>query len=61
MRKFIAITATVIIHAGLVFVFARSAEEAMPLPKGEVTITELGSDFVPALAQTQHEASRVAL
>lgn len=48
MRNVIAIAATLAINLALVFAFQRSAEEA--LPRGEVTVTELGFDSVPALA-----------
>lgn len=60
MRKLIALAAAVAIHVVLIFAFERSAEEA--LPKGEVIITELGAESVPALAQAQRDThSRAVL
>jgi hypothetical protein len=61
MRKLIAITAAAAINLALILVFARSADEAMPTPNGEVTITELSSGSVASLAHAQSDAGSGAV
>lgn len=60
MRNFIAIAAAVAINLALVFAFQRSADEALPLPEGEVTITELALEPLPALAHAIEGEARPA-
>jgi hypothetical protein len=50
MRNFIAVAASLLINLGLVVAFQHSAENASPVPSGEVTVTDLNGDAVPTLA-----------
>ena len=53
MKTVIALSASVLINASLVIAFERSATQAMPLPNGEVIVTELGPDVAAVtLART---------
>jgi hypothetical protein len=62
MRNFIAIAASLAINLAVVLAFQHSANEAVPLPKGEVTVTELGLEPVAAVAQVPGtDARRVPL
>ena len=51
MKKVIAVTASLLVNVGLIVAFERSANEAMPLPQGEVIVTDLSLQGVPSLAQ----------
>jgi hypothetical protein len=51
MKKVIAVAASLLVNLSLIATFERSANEAMPLPKGEVTVTDLSIEPVSALAQ----------
>jgi hypothetical protein len=51
MKKFVAVAASLLVNIGLVVAFERSANEAVPLPKGEVIVTDLSIEAVPSLAQ----------
>jgi hypothetical protein len=51
MKKFVAIAASLLVNVGLVVALERSANEAMPLPNGEVIVTDLSIEAVPSLAQ----------
>ena len=62
MRKIIAIAGALAINLALVVAFQRSADQAVPVPNGEVTVTELAFEPVPTLAQTVAiDQRRVAL
>ena len=62
MRNFIALAAAVAINLALFAAFQRSAEEAVPVPNGEVTVTEFDLESVPTLAQvTTHQSAHAAL
>ena len=51
MKRFIAIAASLLINLGVVIAFEYSAQQARPLPNGEVIVTEL-SVGAASLAQT---------
>lgn len=51
MKKFVAVAASLLVNIGLVVAFERSANEAVPVPNGEVIVTDLSIEAVPALAQ----------
>jgi hypothetical protein len=51
MKKFVAVAASLPVNVGLIVAFERSANEAMPLPEGEVIVTDLSLEGVPSLAQ----------
>ena len=51
MKKFVAVAASLLVNIGLVLAFERSANEAVPLPNGEVIVTDLSIEVVPSLAQ----------
>jgi hypothetical protein len=51
MKRFVAVAASLLVNIGLVVAFERSANEAVPVPNGEVIVTELSIEAVPALAQ----------
>jgi hypothetical protein len=51
MKTFVAVAASLLVNIGLVVAFERSANEAVPVPNGEVIVTELSIEAVPALAQ----------
>jgi hypothetical protein len=51
MKRFVAVAASLLVNLGLVVAFERSANEAVPLPNGEVTVTDLSIEGVPSLAQ----------
>jgi hypothetical protein len=50
MKKFVAIAASLLVNVGLVVALERSANEAMPLPNGEVIVTDLSIEAIPSLA-----------
>lgn len=50
MRNLLAIAAAVAINVALFAALERSADEALPVPNGEVIVTELDLDSVPTLA-----------
>jgi hypothetical protein len=51
MKRFVAVAASLFVNIGLVVAFERSANEAVPVPNGEVIVTELSIEAVPSLAQ----------
>jgi hypothetical protein len=51
MKKVIAIAASLLVNLSLVAAFERSANEAVPLPSGEVIVTDLSLEAVPSLVQ----------
>lgn len=60
--NFIAFAAALAINFALIAAFQNSADEALPVPKGEVTVTEIGFDSVPTLARVvDTDAERAAL
>ncbi len=61
MRNFIAAAAAVAINLASFAVFQRSAEEALPVPNGEVTVTEFDVQSVPTLAQVARPSNRADL
>ena len=62
MKNIIAVAGALAINVGLVLAFQNSAEDALPVPRGEVTVTELSVDGLPTLAQVNvPEESVVAL
>lgn len=50
MKKIIAVAGALAINLALVVAFQRSADQALPVPNGEVTVTEVEMDAVPTLA-----------
>ena len=50
MRNIIAVAASLLVNLGLVVAFQQSAEDARPVPNGEVTVIDMNSEAVPALA-----------
>jgi hypothetical protein len=62
MKKFVAIAASLGINLGVLVALENSAENALPVPSGEVTVVELDSQPVPTLAQAPAiESSGIAL
>ena len=62
MRNIIALAGALAINIALVLAFQNSADEALPTPNGEVTVTELTLDGLPTLAQAAvADESAVAL
>jgi hypothetical protein len=64
MKNLIAIAASLAINLAVAVAFQHSANEAVPVPKGEVTVTELGLEPVATVAQApvpSAHADRVAL
>ena len=51
MKKVIAIAASLLVNLSLVAAFERSADEALPLPGGEVTVTDLSIEPATSLVQ----------
>ena len=51
MKKIVAVAASLLVNLSLVAAFERSANEAVPLPNGEVTVTDLSIEGVPSLVQ----------
>ena len=51
MKNFIAIAASLLINLSLIAAFERSATEGVPLPAGQVIVTDLNLEVVPSLAQ----------
>ena len=45
MKNAIAIAASLLVNLTLIIAFEHSADEAAPVPKGEVTITDLNADL----------------
>lgn len=60
MRKIIAVAGALAINLALVVAFQRSADQALPVPNGEVTVTELELESVPTLAQAVTTKQRPA-
>jgi hypothetical protein len=52
MKNVIAIAASLLVNLSLIAAFERSANEAVPLPNGEVIVTDLNLEAVSSLAQT---------
>jgi hypothetical protein len=50
MKRVVAVAASLLVNLGLVVAFQQSAEDAVPVPNGEVTVTDLNGEPVPALA-----------
>lgn len=61
MRNLIAVAAAVAINLAMFAAFQRSADEALPVPNGEVTVTELGLESVPTIAQVVTDSNHAAL
>ena len=61
MRNIIAVAAALAINIALILAFQNSAEEAMPVPNGEVTVTDLETNSVVTLAQTNVHNQSVPL
>jgi hypothetical protein len=51
MQKVIAIAASLLVNLSLVAAFERSADEALPLPSGQVIVTDLSIESAPSLVQ----------
>jgi hypothetical protein len=51
MKSLIALAASLLVNLSLLVAFERSADEARPVPNGEVFITDLSVEAVPSLAQ----------
>lgn len=61
MKKVIAVAASLGINVAMFFAFQNSAEEALPVPSGEVTVVDLNTQSAPTLAQaTRIDATRFA-
>jgi hypothetical protein len=58
MRNFIAIAAALAINLAMVIAFQHSANEALPVPNGEVTVTELDLEPASTLAQAVEVTQR---
>jgi hypothetical protein len=63
MRNLTAIAAALAINVALALAFQHSANEALPLPEGEVTVTPLSIESVTTLAHAAGgaESSRAAM
>lgn len=61
MRNIIAVAAALAINIALILAFQNSAEEAMPVPNGEVTVTDLETNSVVTLAQANVDNQSVPL
>jgi hypothetical protein len=57
MKSVIALAASLLVNSSLLIAFERSADEARPLPSGEVFITDLSVEAVPSLAQVSAVSS----
>ena len=51
MKNFIAIAASLLVNLTLIVAFEHSADEAAPVPNGEVTVTDLNAEALPSLAR----------
>lgn len=51
MKNIIAVAASLVVNLSAIAVFAHSANDAVPVPNGEVIVTEVSIDAVPSLAQ----------
>lgn len=62
MRNLLAVAAAVAINVALFAAIQRSADQALPVPNGEVIVTELDLESVPTLAHARTgAANRAAL
>ena len=55
MKQIVAVIAALIVLAVLAVAFEHSAMQAQPTPHGEVVVTELSVEPMPALAQASLE------
>ena len=51
MKSTIAVAASLLVNLSLIVAFENSAIDAVPLPNGEVIVTDLNVDAVPSLVQ----------
>jgi hypothetical protein len=58
MKNLIAVAGSLAINLAVLIAFQHSADEALPVPNGEVTVTELGLEPVATVAQAQGADTR---
>jgi hypothetical protein len=56
MKNAIAIAASLLVNLTLIVAFEHSANEAAPVPNGEVTVTDLNAQALPSLARVPADA-----